>query len=333
MSKPEFYSKLIKYAAISNSKSIIQLINTIIPYFTIFAFMSWLVVNDYPYWIVLLLAIIEAGYMARLFIIFHDCTHNTFFRSKTTCRIFGHISGVITFTAFYDWKHAHMIHHASSSNLDRRGTGDMWTMTLKEYEASSKIKKLWYHLFRNPFFLFIIAPAFKFLILNRIPNTYKWNKELVSQLITTGVIILIIIAAGMTIGLKNYFLVQVPIIWIGGSAGLWLFYIQHQFKGAYWSRNNEWDPFKAALDGASFYKLPGLLRWFTGNIGYHHIHHLLPNIPNYNLRKCYNEVIEVQKSMPITLRTGFNSFSLKLYDEDSKQLVSFRSARNRIRNH
>jgi omega-6 fatty acid desaturase (delta-12 desaturase) len=262
--------------------------------------------------------------MARIFIIFHDCTHNSFFRSRKINNIISHISGVLVFTAFHDWQLAHKIHHATSSNLDKRGMGDLWVMTVNEYYSSSLSRRLWYHLYRNPIFLFIIAAPTKFIFLNRIPKNLKRNKELVSQIGTTVALALIIITVCLTIGFKTYILLQLSVIWIGSSGGLWLFFIQHQFEDVYWSHNDEWDGFKAAMYGASFYKLPGLFRWFSGNIGYHHIHHLMLNIPCYNLKICYEDVKLDNEKISISFRKGFRSVFLKLYDEETKKLVSFK---------
>jgi omega-6 fatty acid desaturase (delta-12 desaturase) len=331
MNKPEFYVKLRKYAVVNNKRAIMQMITSIIPYLAIFVIMYWLLMHKYPYLIVLLLAIINAGFMARVFIIFHDCTHNAFFRSINLNRVVGHFCGILTFTPFHEWQLGHKIHHATSSNLDKRGTGDLYTMTLNEYYSKTRLKKFFYALFRNPFFLFIIAPPVKFIILNRIPKNVRRNRELVSSAITTVALALIIFLSWRTIGIRNYVMIQLPVIWIGSSIGFWLFFIQHQFENVYWSRNAEWNPFKAAMEGASFYKLPGILRWFTGNIGYHHLHHILLNIPCYYLKDCYEDVRLDEPKISLTLKTGFKSVYLKLYDEETKKLLSFGKARELIK--
>ena len=331
MGKPEFYKSLRTFAQPDNKKSIIQLANTIIPYLFIFALMCWLLKNEYSYWLVFLLAIINAGFLIRSFIIFHDCTHRSFLKSRTLCKIIGHFCGLFTFTPFHEWQYAHKKHHATSSNLDKRGLGAIWLMTVNEYYSSSKSIKFWYRLYRNPVFLFIVAPVFEFILIQRIPRKFKWNKEMFSHIITTGMMVIIIILARMTIGIKIFLLVQLPIICIGGSAGIFLFYTQHQFPNSYWSRDNEWDPFKASMDGASFYKLPGLLRWFTGSIGYHHVHHLHPAIPNYNLKRCYDEVTDIQKTTPLTFTAAFRNIFLKLYDEETKELVTYRKAKELVK--
>jgi omega-6 fatty acid desaturase (delta-12 desaturase) len=327
MFNSELYSQLKVYTHRQKKKSLMQLINSVGPYLLIVALMSWLLVHGYSWFFVLLLAVPAAGFMVRIFIVFHDCVHGSYYASRLICRIVGHVCGILTFTAFFPWQRAHIKHHATTSNLQKRGSGDVWMMTLQEYNIAPLYKRLLYRLYRNPIFLFGVVPVFKFFILQRIPSAYKWDKNLLSEAITTGGVVLIALVASFTIGFKNYLLIQVPIMAIGGGAGLWLFFVQHQFEDSYWASTADWDPTKASLKGASYYKLPGLLRWFTGNIGFHHIHHLMPNIPNYNLRKCHKEVEDVQDVNVITIWKSFHSMALKLYDEKSKKLVTYRKAK------
>jgi acyl-lipid omega-6 desaturase (Delta-12 desaturase) len=333
MFNKEFYGQLKPYTTRYKKKSFLQLFDSVVPYFLIVALMSWLLVHGVSYFIVFPLAILAAGFMVRIFIVFHDCVHGSFSGSQLECSILGHICGIITFTAYYPWQHSHILHHMSSSNLQKRGDGDVWMMTLDEYNESSFTKRLIYRLYRNPVFLFVVVPVFKFFILNRIPESYKWNKYLFSQMITTSGIVLIAVGASFVIGFTNYLLIQVPIMAIGGGTGLWLFYIQHQFEDSFWTKTSEWNPVEASMQGSSYYKLPGLLRWFTGNIGFHHIHHLLPNIPNYNLQKCYNEVEDMRHATTITFWRSFRAMALKLYDEKSQRLVSFRTSRKLMKNY
>jgi acyl-lipid omega-6 desaturase (Delta-12 desaturase) len=331
MFNKELYGQLKIYTTRYKLKSIMQLINSVLPFFGIVALMSWLLVNDYSYFWVLPLAAFAAGFMVRIFIIFHDCVHGSFSGSRLLSSIVGHFCGILTFTAYYPWQYAHIKHHMTTSNLQKRGTGDVWMMTLQEYQVAPFLKKLIYRIYRNPVFLFGLVPVIKFFILNRIPTTYKWDKYLLSEVITTGGIIALAVLASYTIGFTNYLLIQLPIMAIGGGAGIWLFFVQHQFEDSYWAKTEDWDLVKASMQGASYYKLPGLLRWFTGNIGYHHIHHLLPNIPNYNLRKCYDEVEEVRQTTVIGIRKSLRSMALKLYDENTQKIVSFRKARQMTR--
>ncbi len=232
---------------------------------------------------------------------------------------------------FFDWQRNHGIHHATVANLDKRGTGDVWTMTVNEYYSSSKLLRLRYRFFRNPFFLFGIAPAILFLVMYRFPQQSTRRKDYFSIVITNAIIGLIVITAYYTIGLKIYLTIQLPIIIVGMSIGMWVFYIQHQFENVYWSRSEEWDLISAAIKGCSYYNLPGVLRWITGNIGYHHIHHMKPRIPCYNLKKCFDNVVELQYIEPITVKSGFKSLWLHLWDEDTQKLISFKRANKKRR--
>ena len=266
--------------------------------------------------------------MVRLFILFHDCAHQSFFSSKKANRIFGYFSGILTFAAYDKWRASHWRHHATVADLDRRGEGDFWTMTKQEYLESSKRKRLVYRLARNPFVVFILGPIFIFLVYQRVPIWTKSKQERNSILLTNLGILAIALLAAFTIGIRTYVLIQLPILFIGGMLGLWLFYIQHNFVGMYWSRHDKWDRMKAAMEGSSFYKLPKALQWFTGNIGYHHIHHIRPLIPNYKLEECYDTLPDLQKIKPLTIRKSLRSLRLHIWDETNKELVGFRSIKN-----
>jgi acyl-lipid omega-6 desaturase (Delta-12 desaturase) len=330
MEKPQWFIKLKNYEGANLNKSILQIFSSIVPFFALLAGMYLLIKNGYPYWTVLILALFAAGFHVRIFIIFHDCVHYSFFRSRLACDIMGHITGILTFTAFYDWQRSHVIHHGTVGNLEKRGIGDVWTMTVAEYKSAGKGKRLRYRLFRHPVFLFIIAPILLFLISNRIPKKNRRKKELFSIIFTNIMILLVILAVSFTIGFKYYLAIQLPVIVIAAISGVWLFYIQHQFENPYWANNSEWDPTKAAMAGSSYYKLPGILRWFSGNIGFHHIHHLRPRIPNYLLRNCYKNIAELQDIKPITLWHSFNLMFLQLLDEKSGKLVSISSITNQL---
>lgn len=289
--------------------------------------MILMVLSGLPYWAVLLAALPTAGIYVRLFILMHDCGHGSFFRSTRACTIVGGICGVLTFTPYYDWRRTHAIHHATVSNLEKRGVGDVWTMTVDEYRSSPLRVRLKYRIYRNPIFLLGIAPTLLFIISFRIPRRDMNRRCQISVLLTDLALALIITALGLTVGFSIYLKVMIPIFLIASIGGVWLFFIQHQYKNVYWSDTQNWDMVRAALEGSSFYKLPGLFRWFSGNIGYHHIHHLNPRIPNYNLRRCYREIPEVREITPITVRISLRSMFLQLWDDKTRQLVNFRKVK------
>ncbi len=316
-----------KYAQADYLKATWQISNTLIPYLGLWALMIYFIVQGYSYWLVLLLAIPASALLVRIFIFFHDCCHSAFFPSRIANRIFGYITGIMLFTPFENWQYTHVVHHATSGDLDLRGTGDIWTMTVEEYLASSKLKRLGYRLFRSPLVLFGIIPITLFLVVQRFANTGAGKRERRSVLLTNAAIAAIIAVMGFTLGLQNYLLIQLPIILLAASAGMWLFYVQHQYEDAYWVRHANWDLTKSGLEGSSYYKLPKVLQWLVGNIGLHHIHHVKANIPNYNLQRCLDEVPALQTVAPLTIRKSLKSLWLNLWDEQKQKLVSFRSVK------
>jgi acyl-lipid omega-6 desaturase (Delta-12 desaturase) len=327
MNQTEWLARLKPYAKPNLAKSIFQIVTAFVPYCAILLGMYFLIDRGYPYWTTILPAILAAFFMVRIFIIFHDCVHLSFFKSKIACSIIGHITGIMTFTAYYDWGHEHYIHHGTNSNLDKRGVGDVWMLTVDEYNSMKPGKRLWYRIYRNPIFLFLIAPLVSFVLLSRLPKNYKNRRGVISVILTDIIIAGIIVLVSLTIGIKYYLLIQLPVMFFGSMMGVWLFFLQHNYLEEYWEREKDWDFFKSAMIGSTFYKLPGILRWFTGNIGYHHIHHLKTSIPNYNLKKCYDAIPELREIKPITFFSSFSSMFLKLYDEQAKILVNFTKAR------
>jgi omega-6 fatty acid desaturase (delta-12 desaturase) len=301
-------------------RSVWQVVNTLVPYFALWAAMFWSL--NISYWLTLLLSIPAAGFMVRAFIIFHDCCHGSFFKSRNANEILGVILGIITLTPFYYWRHDHAIHHATAGNLDKRGVGDVPTLTVQEYLAAPWWKRTGYRILRNPLFLFTVGSTFVFLISHRlwIPGTGR--REKINVLYTNFVQLAIVITLGQWLGYAAFFKVFLPIAVLASSAGVWLFYVQHQFETVYWAPKEQWSFFKAGLQGSSFYKLPAILQWFSGNIGFHHIHHLSPKIPNYFLQKCYKANPELQ-IRPMTLFASLKSTSLHLYDETAGKLVGY----------
>ncbi len=302
-----------------------QLANTLLPYFVLLYLMVRMVQTDMPYGLTLLLAVVAAGLLVRIFIIFHDCTHRSFFAQTWANTLVGYITGILAFTAYEDWRRSHLTHHATAGDLDRRGVGDVWTMTVQEYQEAPKNKQLAYRFFRHPLVMFGLGPTYMFLLTHRFPSKGASKKERYSVYFTDLALLAIIVVASLTIGLRTYILVQLPIIIIAATMGLWLFYVQHQFERVYWSRHETWDPFRAALEGCSYYKLPKVLQWFTGSIGLHHIHHARARIPNYNLQKCYDETPALQAVEPLTLRTSLKSLKMRLWDEEQRKMVNFRT--------
>ncbi len=283
----------------------------------------------HSYWLALPFAILAGGVLVRVFIIFHDCGHGSFFKSKAANDTVGFITGLLTFTPYYHWRWEHAIHHATAGNLDKRGTGDVWTMTVQEYLDASRWLRFRYRLARNPFVLFVVAPLLLFVVLQRFPSREASPRERTSVLLMDLAIVALAAGLILLIGLKAYLFIQLTAIAVAGSAGIWMFYVQHQFEDAHWERAEEWDFTAAALQGSSYYKLPKILQWFTGNIGFHHIHHLSPRIPNYNLERCHRELLAARNVKPITLLSSLKTLSLRLWDEEKKQLVGYREMRAR----
>jgi omega-6 fatty acid desaturase (delta-12 desaturase) len=319
---PAWREIVARYQKASAGRAVWQLVNTLVPYLGLWYLMYlWL---DVSYWLVAPLAVLAGGLMVRAFIIFHDCGHGSFFKSKRANAIVGCITGVLTWTPYYQWRWEHAIHHSSSGDLDRRGTGDIWTLTVEEYLQASRWKKFSYRLARNPFVLLVLAPLVLFLFLNRVPNSRAPLRERLSVHWTNLAIVVIGGALSWVFGFQEYLIIQLTVIMVAGSAGVWLFYVQHQFEGVYWERNEDWDYAAAALQGSSFYKLPRVLQWFSGNIGFHHIHHLSPRIPNYHLEKCHRSEALFQTVKPVTLVGSLKSLTFRLWDEQRNRLVGYR---------
>jgi omega-6 fatty acid desaturase (delta-12 desaturase) len=300
-----------------------QVLNTLVPYIALWFLMYRSLAISV--WLALPLALLAGGFIVRIFIIFHDCTHGSFFRSPRANELLGNLTGVLCFTPFYRWRWEHSIHHASAGDLDRRGTGDVWTMTVQEYLAVSRWKRFAYRLARNPLILLVVAPLVLFLVLERLPTGKEGKRERLSVYGTNLALLLIVSAMSWAFGWKAYLLLQLTAVVVAGSAGVWLFYVQHQFDGVYWERAEEWDYEKAALQGSSYYKLPRLLQWFSGNIGFHHIHHLSPRIPNYHLEDCHRSEPLFQSVKPVTLLSSLKCLHFRLWDERSRRLVGYPS--------
>src|SRR6266478_4451794 len=263
---------VIRYQEPMLRKSIWQVVNTLVPYLALCGLMIWTL--HVSYWLTLAVSVATAGFMIRIFIIFHDCGHGSFFRSQHANHVLGFVTGVLTFTPYLQWRQKHALHHATSGDLDRRGRRE-------------RLEVHW----------------------------------------TNGALLLIAVVMSLTVGLKAYVLIQLPVMTLTGTVGLWLFYVQHQFEGVYWKRRESWGFAEAALLGSSFYRLPRILQWFSGNIGFHHIHHLSPRIPNYNLEPCHRADPLFQRVKPITLLSSLRSFTYRLWDEQRGRLTGYRALR------
>jgi omega-6 fatty acid desaturase (delta-12 desaturase) len=319
---------LAPYMVASYRKAIFQLVTTLALYA-----LGWYAMYrslEVSYWLTLLLAIPTAGFLVRLFIFQHDCGHGSFFPSRKANDAVGFVLGVLMLTPYKYWRRTHAIHHGGSGDLDRRSFGDIETLTVDEYLALSKIKRLGYRVYRNLFVLLGIGPAFQFLIKHRFPYDIprSWKREWASVFWTNVVAIALFLLGWKLIGLKSVLLVQLPITLLAGAAGMWLFYIQHQFEDTYWERHEDWSFHKAGIEGSSFYDLGTFLHWFTGNIGYHHIHHLASKVPNYRLRECYKNVPELHEVTKLTIPTSLHCATLKLWDEEIHRLISFRELKS-----
>lgn len=319
----ECQKEISKFAHPVIWKSIGQMSNSIIPYFALWGVMIYLVRNNFSFWIILPFILMAAILSVRIFIIFHDCCHSSFFVSRRLNTLVGYITGILTFTPFEQWRRSHIQHHATAGDLDRRGSGDIWTMTVEEYRTASGLKRLAYRIVRNPVIMLGLGPVAMFLVLSRFPNKGANKDERRSVLITNLALLAIVLLASWTIGFGTYLAIQLPVILIAGALGIWLFYVQHQFENVYWARHDAWDPVRSALEGSSYYRLPRILQWCTGNIGLHHVHHLRPRIPNYNLQPCYNAFPVLQSVRALSIFRSFKSLWLNLWDEQQQKMVSF----------
>jgi omega-6 fatty acid desaturase (delta-12 desaturase) len=306
----------------STGRALWQIVNTLGPYALLWYLMHRSLAVSW--WITVPLAILAGAFLVRVFIIFHDCGHGSFFKSRKANDVMGFISGILTFTPYYHWRWEHAIHHASAGDLDKRGTGDVWTMTVQEYLESSRWKRFAYRLARNPVVLFVIAPLFLFIIRQRFPSAQANRRERRSVHWMNLAILGMAVTLSWIYGVVPYLLIQLTVMAVAGAAGIWMFYVQHQFEDVYWERGADWDYTAAALEGSSFYKLPKILQWFSGNIGFHHIHHLSSRIPNYNLERCHRSHPMFRDVKPITLFSSLKSLTLRLWDEKRKKLVSYR---------
>jgi omega-6 fatty acid desaturase (delta-12 desaturase) len=317
---------LARYRKPSPARSIVEIVITVVPFVVL-----WLVMWGALHlglWVCLLLAVPAAGFLVRLFMIQHDCSHGAFFRHRLANDWVGRALSVLTMTPYDVWRRTHAAHHATSGNLERRGIGDVDTLTVREYLARSRWGRLRYRLYRNPFVMFGLGPAYLFLLQQRLPvGLWRGWRPWLSTMATNLAIALIAAALIWFIGIGAFLLVHLPIMLLGASVGVWLFYVQHQFEHTFWTHEEGWNVHEAALHGSSYYDLPGILRWFTANIGIHHVHHLCSRIPYYRLPQVLGDHPELRGMGRLTFLQSLGCVRLVLWDEDRRRLISFRDLR------
>lgn len=284
---------------------------------------------SYSYWLSLAIGVLAAGFLVRLFMIQHDCGHGAFFRRRAVNDWVGRVIGVLTLTPYEVWRRDHAGHHATSGNLAKRGTGDIDTLTVAEYQALPRRRRIAYRLYRNPLVLFVIGPAYHFLLQNRLPSGMAsgGRSYWVSAMGTNATIAVTAGAMIALVGVEPFLLVHLPIVLLASSIGVWLFYVQHQFEDTYWSGDENWQLHDAAFKGSSHYDLPGPLRWLTANIGVHHVHHLASRIPYYRLPQVLRDYPELAAVGRLTMGQSLACARLHLWDEGRRKLVSFAKAR------
>ena len=299
--------------------------NSVVPYVVCMAAAAILLPISYP--LCLPFMVLAAGFNIRNFIIMHDAGHGTLFRSRRMNGLVGHLTGILALTPMRDWAHNHAIHHASAGDLDRRTPTDIETITVSEFRNLPTWGRIRYRLYRNPFVMLLIGGTWNFMIDHRFPRKISKGRGRSSLLITNLGVAAMIAAIVLFAGWRYLVLVYLPMISFAGLIGVWLFYMQHQFEGVYWRRHEQWSFAQAAIDGSSYLRLPAVLQWFTGNIGFHHIHHLDPKIPYYYLPSCHRSHPLMSRATVLTMFDTVKCFKYNLYDEATDSLVSFRSLR------
>ncbi len=324
---PSFWrDRLALYAEPCLRRGLLDLATSVVPYLALVAAMYVLI--HVSVLLVLLLAVPAAGFLLRTFIVFHDCAHGSFFAGRKANDCVGVACALLVYQPFHSWRYEHAVHHATAGDLDKRGMGDVDTLTVAEYRELSWLGRLAYRLIRNPFVLLVLGPLWALLLEPRLVPAWARQRFWRKIVATDAAIAAIIGALVLLFGWSAVLLIQVPAAMLAGAAGVWLFYVQHQFEGVYWQRNDSWSYAESALRGSSHLKLPKVLQFFTGNIGLHHVHHLSPRIPNYNLQRAHDENPIFHRVPTLNLWEGLIALRLKLYDEERGKLVRFSAARS-----
>jgi omega-6 fatty acid desaturase (delta-12 desaturase) len=316
---------LAPYARPSIGRGILDLATSVVPYLALWVLMY--LALDVSYLLVVILTVPAAGFLVRTYIVFHDCAHGSFLPSRRANTWLGVICGLLTFTPFAKWRHEHAVHHGTAGDLDRRGVGDVHTLTVAEYRSLPRRRRLGYRLFRNPLVMFGIGPIYAILIAPRWVARGTRQRLRRSVIATDVALVVLVGTLCWLVGWRDYLLIQMPAVLLAGSVGVWLFYVQHQFEDTYWQSTDDWSYAEAALCGSSYLKLPKVLQFFTGNIGLHHVHHMSTRIPNYNLQRAHDEVDVFHDVPTLSLWDGLRAVRLKLWDESAARLVTFAEAR------
>ena len=323
--KPRWGAVLAPYATPRLARSVVDLATSVLPYLVLQVVMYLLL--DVSYLLTLAVGVFAAGFLLRTYIVFHDCTHGSFMPTKRGNQWTGIATGLLVYSNFHSWKHNHQIHHATAGDLDRRGIGDLPTMTLEEYRSKGRGGRFLYRAIRNPLVLLGIGPFWSLVVNPRLVSRDARPRIKRSVHLTNLALALLVGGICWLIGWQEFLLLQVPIILLAGGTGIWLFYVQHQFEDVYWEHGGDWEYTEAALKGSSYLKLPKVLQFFTGNIGLHHVHHLSARIPNYNLQSAHDAHPEFQAVPTLTLADGVRTLRLKLYDTERRRMITWREAK------
>ena len=324
-SSTNYRAMLARYREPRLGRSLAQLASSLCPLLVLWVLVGFSV--QYSYLLALVLAFPTAGFLVRLFILQHDCGHGSFFKSKAANDALGRALSVLTLTPYDRWRKNHAIHHATSGDLDRRGCGDVHMLTVREYSNLTSLQRLIYRVHRHPLVLFGVGAFVYFVIFQRFTRFEPWlsKKERLGVHLTNLGLLVLVVSMSWLVGPKLFLLTYIPVLAIAASAGSWLFYVQHHFESTYWRRHEGWNYFDAGLDGSSYYELPVVLRWFTADIGLHHVHHLDSQIPNYRLQESFDENPALQRVVRLTLWDSLSCASLKLWDEEKSEMVGISS--------
>jgi omega-6 fatty acid desaturase (delta-12 desaturase) len=321
---PSWRVVLARYARADLRRSLLDIVTSVVPYLGLLVGMYFLV--DVSVWLVLAVSVPATGFLVRTYILFHDCAHGSFLPWRKANEWLGAACGLLVFTPFRRWRHQHAVHHASSGDLDRRGVGDLLTLTVEEYLALPWRGRVGYRLFRNPVVMFGLGPIWAMIVAPRFVSRSERSRIRRSVWRTNAALAVLISLLCWLLGWESFLLVETPSALLAGSIGVWLFYVQHQFEDAYWQSSESWSYDEAALKGSSYLRLPRVLQFFTGNIGLHHVHHLSTRIPNYNLQRAHDAYPHFANVPTLSLRDGLRCVKLKLWDQQRGRLVTFRQA-------